>query len=293
MARFGRVVILGFLAAGFIVHGAVLAAETPPAARQQQVTSTATPAVALTADEIETFLQKGRVVSMRPAGKGVTGSRRATISDGALTHDAHVQVIDQAMPVFQARGVTELNFTDSYRYNIAAYRVARLLGLDNVPISVERHMDGKTAAVTWWIENVQVDEKERVKRRLQAPDRDAYTKQLQIMRIFDELIQNRDRNQGNIIWADDWKLWLIDHTRAFRTGTTLTKPDQLMRIERSLLTRIRELTSETLLAATDGLLTNAERAALLARKDRIVAHYDARVARAGEDVVLFTVPRPS
>ena len=52
------------------------------------------------------------------------------------------------------------------------------------------------------------------------------TKQIQIMRVFDELIQNRDRNQGNILWTNDWTMWLIDHTRAFRLGKELLKPEQ-------------------------------------------------------------------
>ena len=37
------------------------------------------------------------------------------------------------------------------------------------------------------------------------------------MRVFDELIANTDRNQGNMLIDKQWKLWLIDHTRGFRT----------------------------------------------------------------------------
>jgi hypothetical protein len=31
-----------------------------------------------------------------------------------------------------------MNFRDTYRYNIAAYRLARVIGLTNVPVSIER-----------------------------------------------------------------------------------------------------------------------------------------------------------
>ena len=41
------------------------------------------------------------------------------------------------------------------------------------------------------------------------------------MKVWDELIQNKDRNAGNIIWTSDWSMWLIDHTRAFRLGKEL------------------------------------------------------------------------
>ena len=66
------------------------------------------------------------------------------------------------------------------------------------------------------------------------------------MRVFDELIQNKDRNQGNILWTSDWTMWLIDHTRAFRLGQELLKPDDLTRCDRGLLERLRALTPEAL-----------------------------------------------
>src|SRR5688500_2567970 len=98
-------------------------------------------AVALTPEQMELFLTQARIVSMRDAGIGTTNSRRATLSDGTFTHDAHVQVVDDAKAVFQAGAATELNFKDSYRFNIAGYRLARLLGLDNVPMSVQRRVE--------------------------------------------------------------------------------------------------------------------------------------------------------
>ena len=41
------------------------------------------------------------------------------------------------------------------------------------------------------------------------------------MRVFDELIANTDRNLGNMLIDRQWKLWLIDHSRAFRLHETL------------------------------------------------------------------------
>jgi hypothetical protein len=173
---------------------------------------------------MEAFLLKARVSNLRDAGSGVTNSRRATLTDGQLTHDAHIQTVDVAQQVFEAGRNTEVNFKDTYRYNIAGYRVAKLIGLTTVPMSVERNVEGKAAAVTWWVDDVQMDEKDRMKTKAQGPDPVRTSKQIQIMRIWDELIQNRDRNQGNILWTHDWTMWLIDHTRAFRLNNNLLKP---------------------------------------------------------------------
>jgi hypothetical protein len=242
----------------------------------------------ITPEQMEAFLLKARVANQRDAGGGVTASRRATLSDGQLTHDAHIQTVDVAQTVFEAGRNTELNFKDTYRYNIAGYRLAKLIGIDTVPMSVERSVDGKMAAVTWWVDDVKMDEKDRLKTKSLGPDPVRTTKQIQIMRVFDELIQNRDRNQGNILWTSDWTMWLIDHTRAFRLGKSLLKPELLARCDRALLERLKALTPDLLAQAVGGSLNRLEQEALLARRDLIVKHYDDRIARLGEPVVLFT-----
>jgi hypothetical protein len=270
------------------VLGAILLVGLAPALLAQETPAPA-PTPALSPEAMEAFLLKARVSNQRDAGSGVTNSRRATLTDGQLTHDAHIQTVDVAQQVFEAGRNTELNFKDTYRYNIAGYRVAKLIGLTTVPMSVERAIDGKIAAVTWWVDDVQMDEKERMKTKSQGPDPVKTNKQIQIMRIWDELIQNRDRNQGNILWTHDWTMWLIDHTRAFRLNTNLLKPEQLARCDRGLLERLRAVTPEALAQAVGNSLTKQEQEALLARRDKIIKHYDERIARLGEPVVLFTL----
>ena len=109
--------------------------------------SVATPPV-LTAPEMEGFLLHAKIGDTKRTLKGVTGARQVTVSDGRLTHDVQVQDVDIYKPVFQAGKYSETNFKDTYRYNIAGYRLARLLGLDNVPMSVLRTVNNKPAAVT-------------------------------------------------------------------------------------------------------------------------------------------------
>lgn len=270
------------------VLGAILLVGLAPTLLAQGTPAPA-PTPALSPEAMEAFLLKARISNQRDAGSGVTNSRRATLTDGQLTHDAHIQTVDIAQQVFEAGRNTELNFKDTYRYNIAGYRVAKLIGLTTVPMSVERTVEGKVAAVTWWVDDVQMDEKERMKTKSQGPDPVRTNKQIQIMRVWDELIQNRDRNQGNILWTHDWTMWLIDHTRAFRLNTNLLKPEQLSRCDRGLLERLRAVTPEALKQAVGNSLTKQEQEALLARRDKIIKHYDERIARLGEPVVLFTL----
>jgi len=251
----------------------------------QGVPPAATPS--LTPEDMEAFLLKAKVTNRRDAGSGVTGSSRVTLSDGRLSHDAHVQAVDVARAVFTAGKASEVNFKDTYRYNIAGYRLARLIGLANVPMSVERNIEGKLAAVTWWVDDVQMDEGARLKKKTMAPDVQRFAKQIQVMKIWDELIQNKDRNGGNLLWTSDWSMWLIDHTRAFRLGKELVAPADLTRCDRRLLDGMRALTAESLAKALGDSLTKEEQGAVLARRDLIVKHFDDRIAKLGEGI-LFT-----
>jgi hypothetical protein len=143
--------------------------------------------------------------------------------------------------------------------------------------------------VTWWVDDVLMDEKARVQKGSPGPSAARITSQLQVMQVWDEFIQNMDRNQGNILWTSDWTMWLIDHTRAFRLGKELLSPAKLTRCERGLFERLKALTDQSIAEAVGKSLTKPEREALLVRRDAIIKHFTDRIARFGEEVVFFTI----
>ena len=246
---------------------------------------------ALTTAEMETFLLKGRIVQKRDAGSGVTGSLRVTMTDGTLTHDVHVQVVDIQKTTFEAGRASEVGFKDTYRFNIAAYRLATLLGI-NVPMSVQRNYEGKPGSYTWWVDDVAMDEAARVKSGSRGgPDPERTSKQMYVMRMFDELIENRDRNRGNMLWTKDWTLWLIDHSRAFRLGNELRKTDDLTRVERQVFARLREMNPDQVRKLLDGVAFKSEIDAVLKRREALLAYFDKRIAERGEAAVLFSMDK--
>ncbi len=264
------------------IFGAAALAQSAPA----QPPAEWTPA------RIEQFLLEAKVVSTRPLAEGVTNTLRATLSDGKFTHDAQIQRIDVVHPSFQTATGYELDFRDSYQFNIAAYRVSRLLGLDAIPVSVERRIDGRMGAVTWWIDDVLMTEKRRYQRKIEPPDPVRWNQQIHRIRVFDRLIHNVDRNLGNLVITKDWKAWMIDHTRSFLLRKKLLKPEQIARCDRRLLEAMRALEFKETLAALRGHLGKPEVRALLARRDRIVAHFEERIERLGEERVLFDYRGP-
>ncbi len=236
-----------------------------PAAHAQS-SATARPSDA----DIEQFLLHARVIKTKGAGKGITGSMRATMTDGVLTHDAHIQTIDESKREFRGTQGTELNFRDSWSFNVAAYRINRLIGLNLVPVSVARRWKTSDAAYTWWIDDVAMDEAERLKKKVTPPNPLVWNEQMQLVRLFDQLIANVDRNLGNLIITTDWNVWAIDHTRAFRTQPTLKNPGNIARCDRQVLERLKQLDRAALKTEVGGFLQSYEIDALLKRRDAIV-----------------------
>lgn len=280
----------GFLVVAILagpIFAAAPAGSQVPAA--SQVDLTASPVAVLTDEDIEQFLLNAKVLKTISFSKGATKARRVSMSDGRMTHDAQIQDVNIEKAIFEVGPKhTEINFKDLFRYNVAAYRLSRLLGLTNVPVSVERVVDGKPAAVTWWLDDVAMEEGDRSKKKIEGNGlrRRNYWA---VMAVFDELIQNRDRNAGNILWSSDWRLWMIDHTRAFRLGKSLLQPKALASCDRELLDRLRGLTRPALAAAVGTTLIAPEIDALLARRDLIVKLFDERVATLGPAAVLFAL----
>lgn len=235
----------------------------------------------------EQFLLKAKVVEARPAPGGITNSKRLTLSDGALVHDAHVQRIDRDKAREYNLRAIQANFTDTWRGNVAAYRLDRLLGLGMVPVSVERRVHGITSAVTWWVDGVLMTGQKFHETGAQPPDRERWRRQNDLMRLFDALIANPDRNSNNMLITQDWELKLIDHTRAFRWNNELDQPHRVQRCSRQVYRALRGMERSQVARAMNGLLTGMQIGALMARRDAIVARLEHLIAERGEDAVLF------
>lgn len=242
----------------------------------------------LTNDQIKHFLLTAKVVKSKPASKGVTSTWRLTLSDGTLTHDASFQSVDEHRSLMQmASGRMEMNFVDSYKYNIAGSTLAEMLGLDDmVPVYVERKWSGNTGSLSWWLQ-VKMDEEERNKQHITPPDLDGWNKQMFRMRVFDQLISDTDANLTNVLIGEDWKLYRIDFTRAFRTYKKLQRPEDLERCDRQLLEKLKALDREQFAAATKHYLTKDEVNGVMARRDQIVEHFQKLVTEKGEAAVLY------
>lgn len=240
--------------------------------------------------EIEVFLRTAKEVRRRDLPVGVTVPVRLTLDNGSVRHDAAVQTVDVKKTTFETTMGVELNFRDAWQFNVAGYELAKLLNLNMVPPYIERTISGKPASVSWWVDDAMM-ERERFQKKIQPPDTDDWNRQMHAVRVFNELIANTDANMTNMLITKDWRVWMIDFSRAFRMTRTLHRPKSLTRVDRTLLTGLRSLTEERLRQALGRWLNKPEIQGMLARRDLIVGIFDAETAAKGEAAVLYDLGR--
>lgn len=156
-----------------------------------------------------------------------------------------------------------------------------------MPPTVQRDVQGKRGALSWWVDDVAMDEAERELKNLQPPNALAFIRQRLRMSVFAELVRDTDRNKGNVVYTSDWRLFMLDFSRAFRLETPLRTPAALGMCDRALLTAMRGLTRADVAAAVGDHLSSDEIKAIIARRDLLVAHFDQLVASRGENNVLY------
>jgi len=270
----------------FLLHLAV-------AAKAQEQRPGASPQ--LTRAEMEEFLLKASIVSERPRSKHQS---RISLDDGKRRHDANVETED---------GTTASQ--RNYRFNVAAYELDKALELHLLPPSVVRTVNGRPASVTWWVDDVAMTDMDRRRKKIEPPDPESWNKQLQAVRVFDELISNRYRNMnperferpdGAVIpfdasWVEllitrDWRLWLIDHTETFRVRKQLEHLQSLTACDRVLLRKLRELNKEAFQQKLAKYLSPEQLDALEARRALLVKHFEEQITSKGEGAVLYDLP---
>jgi hypothetical protein len=250
------------------------------------VASAQEPASHLNASEVEQFLHTAKMGATQTNSVGVASSERAWMDDGSVKHRGHIATVDVYKASFVTDRGTEFNFKDTWKFNVAAYELAKLLNFSMVPPSVERIVTNRQAAVTWWIDDATMYG-DYLKKKLHAPDLETFNNQMYAVRVFNQLIYNTDANLTNLLITNDWNVWMIDHTRAFRTFKKLENAKNLVKCDRTVLANLRELTKPQLKEKLGKWLTGPEIDGLLARRDLIVKFFDSEIRSKGESDVLF------
>jgi hypothetical protein len=240
--------------------------------------------------ELERFLKTAPITAFKKLGSGVTQSRKATLELDGVTHFAVFKIVDEkpVMGVQKLEGGVEAEFQDSWRTEVAAYELDKLIGLNQVPTTVERKYDKENVegSLQFWVDNI-MDEKKRQATKTDPPNVTEWNDEMSKLVMWDNLIYNTDRNLNNILVTPTWKLVAIDHSRTFRPFAQLKDTKSMTRFSRSLLARMAALNESKLKKVLDPYLTQYQIQGILKRRDAIAAIAKKLVAEKGEAAVLF------
>jgi hypothetical protein len=255
-----------------------------------------------TAEEIaqraqwEEFLQTADITKYELIGEGVTKPWRLYLKKDGIEKKAAWKDVDQDL----GGGAR-----DSWKYEIAAYRLDRLIGLNMVPPYVEREFQGKKGTLSLWAES-KYSLLEIMEQGIKIPE--TALKQVDdmkyITRLWCCLIANDDPTQENLKYTEDWRTILIDHSRAFRSDKEYTerlvfgingikktqadgKPFLIRRVPRILLEKIKALDFARIQQAVGPYLTGKEIESIIARTKLIQAEIAEMIKQAGEYNVLY------
>jgi hypothetical protein len=219
--------------------------------------------------EFEAYLRAAPISRMATIDIGVTHPKRVFFATGGLAASAAWKPLP---PGYRS------GYWESYKSEVAAYELDKLLDLGMVPVVVERKIDGAVGAAILWLDGVRTWSEVQP---LTKPE--SWSRQLARMKLFDDLIGNPDRNKGNLLVDQAWNLYLIDHSRAFLDDRAL--PQTIDHVDSALWARMEAFDEATLTAAVGSWLTRSQIKSVLARRDKMAAAIAALVKKNGRAAV--------
>jgi hypothetical protein len=245
-------------------------------------------------EAIEHFLKEADITERVDIGSGVTHPQKLTLElDGVVRHACFKDI--------------DIKEQDSWRYEVAAYEMDKLLGLGMVPPTVRRVVGGRKGDVQIWVTGVTLEEHDG-----EVPDLEAWRSQVSVMWLFDDLIANCDRHLNNAIVSPEGRLILIDNSKTFRfekrlrndlnaarTGTDAhfwgvdfdgNRERYPTRYPKALLDRLRSLTDDEIEDAIGDYVWGSPRRQVLRRREMILERLDAMGARVLRPPALLSGP---
>ncbi len=226
------------------------------------------------AQEFEDFLASAELDRLEEIPVGVTKPQKGYFVAGGILESMSFKGIQPG----RYKG-----FWESYRSEIAAYELDKLLGLQMIPPTVEKRVKGSLGAAVMWVKPVKSFKELGGPPTPPSVHSARWNRQILRAKMFDCLIYNKDPNLGNWLVDPAWNLILIDHTRSFTADKKMAH--DLQRVDSELWQRMKALNEEQLTQALDKWLDKGMIRGILARRDMMQVHIDKLVAEKGEAAV--------
>jgi len=232
-------------------------------------------------EEWENYLKTSEVVRIqKELDMGRTDFWKIALYDGSLEKTAIFKYIDRSRPHL---------IPDSYKYEIAAYTLDKLLNLNMVPPVVRRDIEGHSGSLQLFLTQDEVfSESERMRKNISPLDPEVFKNDLLNMNVF-EILTYLDPRQKDDVKIDikSWHVYRVDFSEAFAPVPSLLKDREISGCSKDLYNHMKNLDIEELHKKLDEYLNEEELPALITRLNLIIEEIDKLIEKKGEKSVLF------
>ena len=225
------------------------------------------------AAEIEEYLRTVPILKLEALSVGVTKPMRAFLPEGGPSKYLVWKTIQPGR---------YNSYWESYKSEIAAYELDKLLALNMVPPTVEKTHRGERGAAVMWVSPAKSFKDMGVTTSPTAPPQyqSAWVRQLVKAKMFHNLINNIDPNLGNWLVDPAWNLVLIDFSRCFTNGSNMAHA--FTRVDPELWEKFKGLTEASLTPAVGPYIGKGELKSILTRRDKMAQTIGNLVKQHGE-----------
>jgi len=233
----------------------------------------------LNQDEMEKYLKNAPILSIeKDLELGRTNFWRITLNDGKKERRAIFKHVDRPRPHI---------LSDSYKYELAAYKLNKMLSLNIVPPLVERTINNQEGSLQLLVENV-ITERERALKKIKPKNPQEFKNDLDLINLFRILVHDQSSDTNDIlIQLDNWKVWRVDFSMAFFPSSDILPESRIERCSKSLFKNLMDIKNRHLEKELDPYLNKREINGLIERKNTIIRTIRNLIKLNGEEAVLF------
>ena len=235
--------------------------------------------------ELESFLKSAKIGSVeKNAATGRGAAWRVTLHDAAGSRRGFFKYINARRPQIAPM---------SYKYEVAAYALSKLVGTPIIPSVIEREVEGKKGSLQIFLETCVSEIERRKSGKPVAGDPRTLANAFDELTLFESLTAcERDPNDV-LIHQDTGRLCRVDFAEAFDPTPELSPAAAAaVRCSRRLYAGLRDLDPAAAEAALAPFLNAAEIKGLLARRALLLEKFKTLIESKGEAAVLYDLVVP-
>lgn len=228
---------------------------------------------------LEIFLRTANVASVNKGGVGGrTGPWVVSLDDGKTRKRTIFKYVNAQRPASPP---------DSYKYDLAAYELTKLLGIEMIPPIVEREVEKTMGTLQIFLEDC-IREKERRRKKIEPPDPKAFGDAMEDVKVLEILTLDECMDRDDTyIHREEWRVWRVDFSEAFFPSPELPEGCEITRCSKKFYQALLRLPDDVIVSTMKPYLNEEEIDALLKRKCLIIEKINKLIEDKGEAAVLF------